>query len=89
MGKLIDKLIRALGGYTADDVEHIEKHWKERLELAVDNPPPLRGAPFAQGGQNEAPRRQCHGCINYGWGMPQCRECNIFNGWKHYQPEPK
>lgn len=35
MKKLINKLAHACGLYTADDVEHIEKHWRERLDKAT------------------------------------------------------
>ena len=35
MKKLINKLAHACGLYTADDVEHIEKHWRERLNKAA------------------------------------------------------
>lgn len=32
MKKLVNKLAHACGLYTADDVEHIEEHWRERLD---------------------------------------------------------
>lgn len=35
MKKLINKLAHACGLYTADDVEHIETHWRERLDKAT------------------------------------------------------
>lgn len=34
MKKLINKFAHACGLYTADDVEHIEKHWRDRLDKA-------------------------------------------------------
>lgn len=26
----------------------------------------------------------CQDCGNYGWDMPQCRECNSENGYKNF-----
>ena len=26
----------------------------------------------------------CMDCGNYGWDMPQCRECNAENGYKYF-----
>ena len=26
----------------------------------------------------------CPDCGNYGWDMPQCRECNVENNYKHF-----
>lgn len=26
----------------------------------------------------------CQDCSNYGWDMPQCRECNSENGYKYF-----
>ncbi len=27
----------------------------------------------------------CQNCGNYGWDMPQCRECNSENGFKYFE----
>lgn len=191
MGKLLNKLAHACGLYTADDVEEIEKHWRDRLDRAqsvpvrlemgaggsgghgyghtlrersywecwntprgmtispseknqtliwkLDNPPAPSGQPPLHKGalrMSGAERRQlpgdavrwceqqrieqspeniifylddrrmisaptpetaekeektkpakCRQCINYGWGMPQCRECNPGNNWKYFQKD--
>ena len=26
----------------------------------------------------------CTSCINFGWSMPQCKECNKKNGYKWF-----
>lgn len=27
----------------------------------------------------------CENCVNYGWDMPQCKECNAENNFKHFE----
>lgn len=29
--------------------------------------------------------RGCDECKNYGWDMPQCRDCNSENGYKYFR----
>lgn len=192
MKKLINKLAHACGLYTADDVEHIEKHWREKLDKATtvdiklaasgggggggvdmrgrggaggiggiggpgftwysranepvfipatpsqgqtliikpDKLPEAQGptsltgperrelaheaarwckqqnievspeniifyldnrrmisAPTPETAEKEEKTKptKCRKCINYGWGMPQCRECKPENNWKYFQ----
>lgn len=30
------------------------------------------------------PFESCQDCGNYGWDMPQCRECNVENNYKYF-----
>lgn len=185
MKNLINKLAHAVGLFTADDVDYIEKQWKEKLscsqnmrviiggmgaggagghghtpswysraaeplfipstapqgqtliikpDTGVDKPPTperkgalrlsgrerrelaaeavhwcdqqrieaspeniifylenrrLISAPAPETAEKEEKTKptKCHQCINYGWGMPQCRECNPGNNWKYFQKD--
>lgn len=32
----------------------------------------------------KSPFETCQDCGNYGWDMPQCRECNASNNFKYF-----
>lgn len=54
MKKLINKLAHACGLYTGDDVQEIEKHWRDKLERAQSVPVRLEMGAGGKGGY-------CHG----------------------------
>lgn len=58
MKALINKLVHACGLYTADDVEHIEKHWRDRLDKVT-----TAGIKLVAGGGGGGPGGHGHGPI--------------------------
>ena len=33
---------------------------------------------------DDAANIPCTNCVNFGWSMPQCKECNKENGYKWF-----
>lgn len=62
-----------IGSVDLNDVhELINRFPKEKLN---DEPPVNTRSAF----------EICTHCGNYGWDMPQCRECNSENGYKNFE----
>ena len=58
--------------------------WCTKWDKKCDGSLPKRGQ-RAKAGILDDNFKPCDNCESNGWDMPECRECNIGNGFKYYK----
>ena len=58
--------------------------WCTKWNKKCDSSLPERGQ-RAKAGILDESFNPCNNCESNGWDMPECRECNIGNGFKYYK----